>query len=93
VRGLSEEFDLAESVNGESRNLAIVNHSDSPRRISVIPLNLDPQEKYEIKNETTGEILQAGKASTLKSLMVTIPASDFVLLSIETKQALRQKSD
>jgi len=93
VRGLSEEFDLAESVNGESRNLAIVNHSDSPRRISVIPLNLDPQEKYEIKNETTGEILQAGKASTLKSLMVTIPASDFVLLSIETKQARRQKSD
>ena len=89
VLGSSQELDLAESASGETRYLAVVNHQDLSRGIKVVPLNLEPDKIYEIKNATTGEILQAGEASTLKSLLVTIPASDFVLLSIVPKPARR----
>jgi len=89
VLGSSQELDLAESASGETRYLAVVNHQDLSRGIKVVPLNLEPDKIYEIKNETTGEIFQAGEASILKSLLVTIPASDFVLLSIVPKPARR----
>jgi len=85
VFGLNEEFDLAESSSGEARYLAIVNHGDSPRRISVSPLNLNDLETYEIKDETSGEILEVGKASNLRNLALTIPACDYVLLSVRER--------
>jgi len=88
VIGSGEEFDLAESADGDSRYLAVVNHSDSPRQISVIPLNLEPQETYEIKNEVSGGTLWVGKAGNLRSLAVNLPACDYVLLSVRRKPAV-----
>ncbi len=85
LSGLSEEFDLAESSSGEARYLAVVNHGDSPRRISVSPLNLNSLEIYEIKNEASGEILQVGSAGALKDIYVVVPACDYVLLSVRKK--------
>ena len=87
VLGSSEEFDIAESISSEARYLAVVNHGDFPRQIRVVALNLEPQETYEIKNEINGEILWSGQAESLKSLAVSLPARDYVLLLLQKKKS------
>jgi len=82
-----QDLDIAESIEDKTRYLSVINHQDLPHQIKFVPLNLEPNQAYEIKNELNGQILFLDKGRLLKPLAINVPARDYILISCSKKVA------
>jgi len=82
VAGLDEESDIAMSTAGERRVVAAVNYKKKPVDIGLSPRGLEPEAAYELTDLKTGEVVRTGSGKDLARIDVSIPAVDFICLSL-----------
>ena len=82
VAGLDEDSDIAMSAAGERPAVAVVNYKNRPVGIDLRPLGLEPAAAYTLTDLRTGQTVRAGLGKDLARIGLSIPAVDFICLSL-----------
>jgi hypothetical protein len=82
VAGLDEDSDIAMSAAGERPAVAVVNYKNRPVVIDLRPLGLEPAAAYTLTDLRTGQAVRAGLGKDLARIGLSIPAVDFICLSL-----------
>ncbi len=83
--GAGDDLDVAMTMSGGRRVVAVVNHRDAPFRLAILPLHLQSAVGYQLTDVRTGRALRTGSGRDFAAIEMEIPARDYILLSLSEK--------
>jgi hypothetical protein len=83
--GAGDDLDVAMTMSGGRRVVAVVNHRDAAFRLAIRPLHLRPEDAYQLADVRTGRTLRTGSGRDFAAVEMEIPGRDYILLSLSEK--------
>lgn len=82
IVGGNKDMDFAMNNAGNESRVAMINHTDKPVKLNLIPLTMQADKKYKLINMKNGKLIKSGTGKELSDNTINLKAFDYSAVSL-----------